>query len=481
MSALATTNIAPPPAPPSTRPTRPPEQITLSERMPPFDEAAEVALLASMIIGLDVTELVLQIVPTVDYFFFDKHQIIFRVLVELHQKNIPIGDGVIVASTLKTKNLLEEAGGLAFLDQVLNSLPSAAHHEHYARIVREKAMMRGILQLCHSAQVEVYRGMMEAKDIIDTMQMQLETLMRDGSVAMGGPAAERVDIIIEELKNPNAAKDAGGFRTGLDAIDAMMRLRDGDLIGLGALMKHGKSAAAFGFVAHQAFFEGVPGVIFSWEETRDQIIKRLLIGFGGLKREQYQWQDITASQRDYNEQIAAILRERIIIDDTCPNNTGALRQRLRFYQRHHGVRVAVADYYQLLQPVRRENNRVEGLKMVAMELKQIARDLHIPLIVPAQVRNEVADENRPPNQFDIAGCRSFGADCNVLLLLDREFERRKRDNAWLAENPNSFNKATLEIAVTRGGAAGTANLVWDGPAQRFYDEATAPAAQGSLL
>ena len=348
-------------------------------------------------------------------------------------------------------------------------MPSAANAEHYARIVREAALRRGIIRECWRTSEAAHAGDTEAADICDMAERNLSRLALEGSPRMGVMAGSVLPRVVESLTG-DWTMERGGIRTGLDALDAVIGgLRKKNLIGIGAHTKHGKSALALNWATHAAIREGFPVAVFSFEMSEDEIVERLLLAESGLsKREFQEGLGNPGQQAAFAAAHKAIEEAKIIIDVESANTVDAIRGRARSYLRQYGVGLVVVDYYQLLDSTRGDRERrYERLVEVSRNLKLMANDLDVPVVVPCQLNAEAEKEDRLPRPNDVEECKKFPKDCNIFMVLDREWQRKRNDQAWCGNNRHLRRVATVDVCAIRGAAAARIDLTWKAEITRF--------------
>ena len=354
------------------------------------------------------------------------------------------------------------------LEELTATVPTAAHALYYAATVKEKAMLRDTISLCSSVALRAFDGGIAA-DVVDALQQGAAKIAEAGIVSAGRLAGDCLSAVLDDIHGND--KDLAGIRTGFPELDQRIGgLKPKHLICIGGAGKIGKTSFAMNIVGHVGLALRHPVAVISHEMTAPELTERLLISTVGIPLEHLRAGKLSAVERRRYEEVQQAIRDcRIVLDDAVPATIQGTRVRLRLFQRLYKIKLAIIDYYQLMQGADLRARRYDQLVEVSRGLKQLANDLNMPIVVLAQLNAEGQDASRPPRVTDIEECKRIFKDSNVVILLDREYERRKHDPAWLRSCPD-MAAGTIDVAAIRAGEAGTIPAKYEGATQRWKTE-----------
>lgn len=441
---------------------------TLIQRLPPFDNAAEIALLGSMIIGPDSIGPVCILVPTADYFFKEEHQILFKVILKLFEENTPL-DGVILSSTLASQNLLEAVGGLSYLNEIINSVPSAAHAEYYANIVREKAMLRNLITACTQTLKEVYESGETAAVVLDRGEKRIFDIAQQ---KVSNAAVPLNDVLQEtfEILDRNTGEHLSGLATGFIELDNLTSgLQSGEMIIIAARPSVGKTALAMNIVEHVGVDLKKPVAVFSLEMSKQQLAQRMLCSRSGVDGHKLRRGMLSKQDRDaLSYAVGELSQGQIFIDDTPGLSLMDLRTKGRRLKLQYGIEMIVIDYLQLMEAPGAENRQQE-IGTISRGVKALARELNVPVICLSQLNRASESEQRLPRTSDLRESGSIEQDADVVMLLHREAVMHRGDQEWMDANPDKVNEAILIIAKQRNGPCDNVKLTFLSGNTRFVN------------
>ena len=444
-------------------------EATLIERMPPHDIAAEVALLGSMIIDPEVIGPVAALVTSPDYFFKEQHQIIYRMLHTLFEQNIPIGDGVIIASSLKSQNLLDAAGGIEYLKEVIGAVPSAANAEYYANIVREKAMLRSLISACTQSLRDVYESGESAGMILDRSEKRIFDIAQQKISKEAVPLAEVLHETFEILDR-HTGENLSGLSTGFLELDNLTSgLQKGELLILAARPSVGKTALAMNVVEHVGVDLKKSVAVFSLEMSKQQLAQRMLCSRSGVDSHKLRRGMLSKQDRDaLAYAVGELSQGQIFIDDSPGLTLMDLRTKGRRLQRNHGIELIVVDYLQLMEAPR-EENRQQQISSISRGIKALSRELNVPVICLSQLNRASESEQRLPRTSDLRESGSIEQDADVVMLLHREAVMHRGDQEWRDANPDKLNEALVIVAKQRNGPCDNVRLTFLEGQTRFVN------------
>jgi replicative DNA helicase len=446
----------------------PASMAQLADRAPPHDLAAEVALLGSMAIDPQVIGPVCMLVPTPDQFFDVKNQTLFRVLVELFEANTPI-DGVVLASTLESKKLLEAVGGLDYVSDVLNSVPSSAHAEHYAAIVKEKATLRSLISACSLALKDCYDSGDEAVVVLDRAEKRIFDIAQQ---RVSNQAVSLTEVLHEtfEMLDRNTGEHLSGIETGYTELDNLTSgLQRGEMIIIAARPSVGKTSLAMNIIEHVGIDLKKPCAVFSLEMSKQQLAQRMLCSRSGVDAHKLRRGMLSKQDRDaLSYAVGELSQGQIFIDDTPGLTLMDLRTKARRLKLQHGIEMISIDYLQLMEAPSAEN-RQQQISTISRGVKALARELNVPVICLSQLNRASEAENRMPRTSDLRESGAIEQDADVVMLLHREAVLHRGDQEWADANPDKINEATLIIAKQRNGPCDNVKLTFLSGSTRFVN------------
>ncbi|TSC93844.1 MAG: replicative DNA helicase [Parcubacteria group bacterium Licking1014_1] len=405
------------------------------------------------------------IVKIVDFikaedFYKNNHQEIFQVMADLYERSEPI-DILSVSSRLKEKNKFEETGGLAYLTSLINSVPTATHISNYAKIVRQKKILRDLISASHEIGLSAFDEAEEVDILLDKAE---KTVFSIGQRALTQTFTPIKDILADTFERlDELSKHQGALRglsTGFKDLDNILAgLQKSDLIVLAARTSMGKSSLALDIARHVAIFENKPVGLFSLEMSKDQIADRLISSQANIDL----WKLRTGRLRDSKEDndfsriqhAMGILSEApIYIDDAGSVNILQMRAMARRLQANKGLGLIIVDYLQLMEPTNKFQSAVQQVTEISRALKTLAKELNVPVLALSQLSRAV--ESRTPQIPRLSDLRESGAieqDSDVVLFIYREDR--------YDENSLKKNIADVIIAKHRNGPLGKVELYFD--------------------
>jgi replicative DNA helicase len=441
---------------------------------PPQALEAEMAVLGSMLIEREACDKALDSLHESD-FYQESHRRIFRAIHVLFNAAQAV-DLITVSEELRKKSELDAVGGGAFLGDLINKVTTAAHVEYYAKLVKEKAILRNLINAATGVVTACYAQEKEPKTILDEAQGAIlkvsETQALHGVVEIKGLVHEVIDQIEKAVHSKQAVT---GVPTGLTAFDRLTTgFQNSDLILIAARPSMGKTALAQNIVSHVVLEKSIPTLFFSLEMNRHAIMHRFIaaeakvnlkdIRTGFFKRDR--WQDLTTAASRFAD-------SPLYINDnpgmTVFNIRAIARQLMsRLRQDNKRLGLIVIDYLQLRRGgASRQENRQQEVSEISRSLKQLARELNVPVIALAQLSRASEDKTRTDNKPKLSDLRESGSleqDADLVVLIHREGYYKRND-------PTLENKATLIIAKQRQGPTDDVPVLFLRDITRFVDEA----------
>jgi replicative DNA helicase len=433
---------------------------------PPHDPGVEMALLGSLLIDPKCIGPVCMIVDEPEAFFARQNQIIFAAILELFQADTGI-DGLTLLHRLQQKNVMEAAGGHDYIRDLLGSVPSAANAETYARIVRDKALLRRLISACAASMQECYQSADAAGDVLDRAEKRIFDIAQR---KITGQAVELTDILNEtfEMLDRNSGEHLSGLATGFIELDNLTSgLQKGEMIVIAARPSVGKTALAMNIVEHVGVNLKKTVGVFSLEMSRQQLAQRMLCARSGVDSHHLRRGMLSRQDRDrLGDAVGELSQGRIFIDDTPAMTLLDLRTKARRLQMQHGIELVVIDYLQLMEAPR-EENRQQQISSISRGIKALAREIECPVICLSQLNRAPESENRLPRTSDLRESGSIEQDADVVMLLHREAVMHRGDKDWEQNNPDKLNEALLIVAKQRNGPCDTIHLTFLANSTRF--------------
>ena len=430
-----------------------PEEKTYREM--PNSLEAEQSVIGSMIMDKDAIAAACEIINE-DDFYHKQYGLIFSAISELYDEGKP-ADLVVLQNKLREKNAPEEVCSLAFIDSIMDSLPSSVNIREYARIVAEKSLLRRVIRTNQEIENECFEGSTSVDAILqDTEKKVFDLIQTKGS---GGTESIR-DIILRVVERiDKASRNKGsltGLATGFLDLDYMTSgLQRSDLILVAARPSMGKTAFVLNIAAHAAFRDGKAIAMFSLEMSKDQLVNRLLAQEARVDATKIRSGNLTETDwAAVGEATNVIAKSKIIIDDTPGISVSELRSKCRKFKLESDIQLVIIDYLQLMSgSSKRAESRQNEISEISRSLKAVARELNVPVIALSQLSREA--EKRPDKRPILSDLRESGAieqDADVVMFIYRD--------DYYNHDTEEKNIAEINIAKQRNGPVGMRRLGW---------------------
>jgi len=445
-------------------------------KAPPHSDEAERAVLGSMMMDPEVTGLCLEYLDA-ECFFRPEHRVMFDFLKKHFEDNKPL-DGVLLEQTLRDGGKLEEIGGRNYIVEVYNSVASAANAEYYARIVKDKALLRGLLHAAGEIARDALASGDPVDDVLDRCEQRVFEVTERKIVGQASDVRSILSQVMQTL-DLQGGRAITGLETGFYELDDMTRgLQPGEMIVLAARPSVGKSALALNLAEHVAVDLEKPVAFFSIEMSREALALRLLSSRARVDGQRLRKGTLSNEEAEKVRDAAARLYEvPLFIDDTPGLRIIDLRVKSRRLLARHRIELIIVDYLQLMTTGQREENRQVEVANISRGIKSLARELGVPVLAISQLRRE-SEERNLPRLSDLRESGAIEQDADVVMLLHREEMRHAQGTK---EYEETKGKADLIIAKQRNGPVGTIPLTWIWRYTRFEPasprEATGPEAQ----
>jgi replicative DNA helicase len=438
-------------------------------RVPPQNLEAEQSVLGAVLLENEAINQALEVLNP-DDFYRESHREIFRVMTELSDRNQPV-DAITMTDALRTRGKLEAIGGPAYIAELAACVPTAANVAHYARIVREKAVLRALAQTATSIASSAYDAPSRVDEFLDEAEHRIFEIAERRIRASFHSMKDLTRKSIELLERLYERKElVTGVPTGYTEFDRITAgLQPSDLIVIAARPSMGKTALALNIAAYAAIdAQPANGVaFFSLEMSKEQLVLRLVCSEarvdlanarnGFLKAEDFQ---------KLAHGAARLAEAPIFIDDSSDTSPIVLKAKCRRLARELKGKLGliIVDYMQLMRPSRQGNNRQEEIAEISRSLKALAKELNVPVVALSQLNRQV--ETRPDRRPLLADLRESGAieqDADVIAFIYRdEVYHKDSKDTGIAE---------IIIAKQRNGPIDTAKLTYIPKFTRFENYA----------
>lgn len=426
-------------------------------KLPPQNIEAEQSLLGSLLIDKDSIVRISEILHPANFYRSTQHGPIYEAVQSLFEKREPI-DLVTVTEELKRRGFYDKIGGSAYLTTLVNVVPTSAHIEHYAKIIKEHAIRRSLIaqatQLIEKAYDDVepvYELLEEAEAGIFALSQ--EHILRD-FLPIKDALTESFDRLDELQKSSGKLR---GVPTGFRDLDSKLAgMQNSNLLILASRPGQGKTSMALNIAQYVAVTAGLPVGIFSLEMSQEELVDRLLIGQADIDA----WKLKTGrlDEKDFDRLSLAmgeLAEAPIFIDDTPGITISEMRTKARRLQIEHGLKFLIVDYLQLIKG-RNLENRVQEVSEISQNLKNLARELKIPILAISQLSRAVEQRgSRKPQLADLRESGAIEQDADVVMFIYRE-------------DLEKMEQVTLDIQKHRNGPTGEISLVFRAERTKFY-------------
>jgi replicative DNA helicase len=436
----------------------------LIETYLPHNFLAEKMILSCLLINAEITEITLQMLP-VEAFYFKNHQEIYKAIILMDQKKIPI-DIVTLVNFLQENGLLTKVGGIQILIELISQIPNLIYFEEYIKLVKDKFFRRCFIKLGYEAINSGYITNMALEDILSEFENKVFNLTTETKTQKLFSSAELLNEIFVDLKDKFLNRNSLGLKSGFDDLDSIIQgFQKSDLIIIAGRPSMGKTALSLNIAINIIQNSKLPILFFSLEMSKEQIMYRLLAMETNVN--QMRLRNGKLSQNDWikvNKMVNIFSKLPLFIDDTSDLSIQNIRSKIKtlmFEQNQVGL--VIIDYLQLMQNSKlKTENRAQELSQITRSLKIMAREFNIPVIALSQLSRNV--ENRVEKRPVLSDLRESGSieqDADLVLMLSR-----KNSSDTINSNQNDIE---LIIAKQRNGPIGTVKLQFDEKSNKFLN------------
>lgn len=458
-------NPEPPPDLRAPRRTRPGSEPPRVERLPPYAPDAERGILGCIFLAPNeaLGECLRSFRPGAEAFYDLRHQTIYALMVKMYDDREPI-DLITVQQRLRDVGQLDAVGGLTYLNQLADAVPSAANLAYYLEIVLEKHLLRRMLQTCTAVINRVYECEGDVPALLDEVERDILRINEERERPETRAIKDLVNTAINTIEELHARQGMlSGVGTGFSDLDKMTSgLHPGEMIVIAARPSMGKTSLAMNMAEHVAIDLKLPVGVFSLEMTAESLVLRMM-----CSRAEVNLRDVREgflAERDFprlTQAAGEIAGAPLVIDDTSGLSILQLRARARRMWQQHQIKLLVVDYLQLLNSETRrgKDNRQQEISEISSGIKALAKELEIPIIVLAQLNREIEkDKARKPKLSDLRESGAIEQDADLVGLLYKPSGNDEEESVPRDE-PGGV-PISLLVAKQRNGPTGDVPLVF---------------------
>ena len=424
-------------------------------KLPPQSLDAEISVLGALMIDKEAMYAIADALHPED-FYDQKNSLVFRAILDLFSQTQPI-DILSVTQKLKDMDQLKTVGGTTYLTKLIDAVPTASHIPYYAKLVREKKILRDLITIAGRITEDAFDEKKQIDVFLDEVESHILGISQRSITQNFIHVKDLLPSAYERIaKLSSGEKAVSGVPTGFSDLDNLLAgLHKSDLIIVGARPSIGKTSFVLNIAQHVAIHEKVPVGIFSLEMSRDQITDRLISSQAGVPL----WALRTGNVKDdadfglIQNALDTLSHSQIFVEDSSALNILQMRSIARRLQAEHGLGLLIIDYLQLLSSTSHSDNMVQQVTEISRGLKSLGRELNIPIIAVSQLSRAVDQrESRIPRLSDLRESGSIEQDADVVVFLYR------KDFDKIDVNEADRGVVDIIVAKHRNGPVGTIKL-----------------------
>lgn len=434
------------------------------QRIPPNSIEAEQSVLGAMLLDKEAISAATEFISGED-FYREAHKEIFDAIVDIFNKGEPV-DLITLTEKLKTRNTLEAVGGITFLTNLMDAVPTTYNVKYYAKIVEDKSLLRKLIKSSNDTIQKSYQASEEVGEIIDSAEKGIFNISLNRSTQGFVHLKNILNANFDRIEQLYLSKGKiTGVPTGFHDLDNKLSgLQKSDLILIAARPSMGKSSFMMNIVQHAAVREKVATAIFSLEMSKEQLTQRLLCSEALIDAHRLRIGDINEDEWVKLARAMGPLSEApIYIDDTPSISITEMRAKSRRLKLEHDLGLIVIDYLQLMQGKGNAESRQQEISEISRSLKALAREINVPVVALSQLSR--APEMRADHRPVLSDLRESGAieqDADVVMFLYRD--------EYYHPDTDKKNIGEVNISKQRNGPTGTVELVWLGQFTKFVNK-----------
>jgi replicative DNA helicase len=435
------------------------------DRTPPQDNAAEQSVLGSMLLSKDAIADIVDVIKGVDY-YRPAHEVIHDAIIDLYGRGEP-ADPITVAAELTKRGELQRIGGAPYLHTLSANVPIAANAGYYAEIVRDKAILRRLVEAGTRIAALGYAGEGEIDDVVDNAQAEVYKVTDRRAAVDYAPLSDIMSGVLDEIE-AIGNREAGlyGVPTGFADLDDLTNgLHSGQMIIVAARPAMGKSTLALDFCRAASIHNNLASVFFSLEMTRSEIMMRLLSAEAKVPLNHIR--NGTMRDEDWDKlarKMGQVSGAPMFIDDSPNMTMMEIRAKARRLKQRHDLKLIVIDYMQLMSSGKKVESRQLEVSEFSRNIKLLAKELECPIIALSQLnRGPEQRGDKRPMMSDLRESGSLEQDADMVILLHR-------DDVYEKESTRP-GEADLIVAKHRNGPTRDLTVAFQGHYSRFVDMA----------
>ncbi len=403
-----------------------------------------------------------------DMFYDDRNKKLFQAIKSLHEQSIAIDVTTVSDELDKTKNF-SAVGGIEYLTEVIDSVATAANLDYYINIIKEKAIVRNLINTATDIVTEAYEEEDNVTSLLDTAEKNILDVVRSRQTSEFVPISEALRSAQEQLEYLAQNKSTiSGLETGFIDLDkATSGLHEGEMIVIAARPGMGKTAFALNIATHAAMTTKKAIAIFNLEMSKEQLVNRMLSALGGIEGKKLQnGQMMQTDWKKYNEAMSQLADTNMYIEDNAGITSSDIRAKCRrLASKPEGLGLVIIDYLQLLTlGGKRPDSRQQEVSDISRSIKTMAMELKVPVIALAQLsRNAEKRENNEPMLADLRESGSIEQDADIVMFINRKDYYKAKDQ--LGKNDNA--ETDIIIAKHRKGGTGKFTVLFEPTMMNF--------------
>ena len=425
-------------------------------KLPPSSVEAETSVLGSILIDNDAILAVSEFLRP-EHFYDLNNAKVYEAMLKLYEDRTPI-DMVTVSEKLKEMKYLKKIGGKSFLSRLANDVPTSANVESYGNIIKSLSAKRELISAAGRISEKSFDESMPSMELLDYAEQEIFALSQKHLKSIPTSLKEVLTASFDRLDElQKMGSGLRGIPTGFIQLDSVLAgMQDSNLIVLAARPGVGKSAFGLNIARYVSVEKKIPVCIFSLEMSREELADRLLVRQGLIDAWKLKTGQLSEADFDsYSEAMGVLAEAPLYIDDTPGLSVTELRTKARRLQVDKGIRFIIVDYLQLMHGSTRDN-RVQEVSEISQGLKNLARELKIPVLAMAQLNRQMESRGGKPKLSDLRESGSIEQDADVVMFLHREDEDVRE-------------MVTCSIEKHRNGPTGQFNLYFNGKQVSFFD------------
>ncbi|HWR61726.1 MAG TPA: replicative DNA helicase [Clostridia bacterium] len=434
------------------------------QRIPPNSVEAEQSVLGAMLLDKEAISTATETISGED-FYREAHKEIFEAIVDIYNRSEPV-DLITLTEKLKTRKTLDAVGGITFLTNLMDAVPTTHNVKYYAKIIEEKSLLRRLIKTSNEIISKSYQAAEDIGEIIDDAEKGIFNISLNRSTQGFTHVKNILNVNFDKIEELYLNKGRiTGVSTGFADLDEKLSgLQKSDLVLVAARPSMGKSSFMMNIVQHAAVRDKVTTAIFSLEMSKEQLTQRLLCAEALIDAHRLRIGDINEDEWVKLARAMGPLSESpIFIDDTPAISITEMRAKCRRLKLEHNLGLIVIDYLQLMQGKGSSESRQQEISEISRSLKALAREINVPVVALSQLSR--APEMRADHRPILSDLRESGAieqDADVVMFLYRD--------EYYHPDSEKKNIGEIIIAKQRNGPTGTVELVWLGQFTKFVNK-----------